>query len=217
MENAPFSPLVALSEASALLLTSAKQFESKGQTDDAAGCYLKVAVAAFGLLASGSEAPGSEAEEEILAVQNSSLARFAELWMGAPLEMGRGPTRFGCAGETLEIRLSKDSTYVPRYPRCPRYFDRVIAAESIEEKGMVRKTRSGCGAPLVGIRELEHHPIPPFSHPKQQHTKMTLHMNLSAIVALTAGILIFVQPKLLNYIVAIYLIVVGILGLAEHA
>jgi len=42
---------------------------------------------------------------------------------------------------------------------------------------------------------------------------MTLHMNLPAIVALAAGILIFVRPKLLNYIVATYLIVVGILGL----
>lgn len=35
------------------------------------------------------------------------------------------------------------------------------------------------------------------------------------IVALVAGILIFVKPSLLNYIVAIYLIVVGVLGLAR--
>jgi hypothetical protein len=33
------------------------------------------------------------------------------------------------------------------------------------------------------------------------------------IVALVAGILILVMPRLLNYIVAVYLIIVGILGL----
>lgn len=33
------------------------------------------------------------------------------------------------------------------------------------------------------------------------------------IVSLIAGISIFIFPKLLNYIVAIYLIVIGILGL----
>lgn len=36
---------------------------------------------------------------------------------------------------------------------------------------------------------------------------------LSPLVALIAGILILIMPKLLNYIVAIYLIVVGIIGL----
>jgi hypothetical protein len=36
---------------------------------------------------------------------------------------------------------------------------------------------------------------------------------LQPIVALIAGILILVVPRLLNYIVAIYLIVIGILGL----
>ena len=37
---------------------------------------------------------------------------------------------------------------------------------------------------------------------------------LQPLVALIAGILILVQPKLLNYIVAIYLIIIGILGLS---
>ena len=36
---------------------------------------------------------------------------------------------------------------------------------------------------------------------------------LQPVVALVAGILILIVPRLLNYIVAIYLIVVGILGL----
>lgn len=147
VENTPFSPLVTVSETSAALLTIAKQFESEGRTDDAAGCYLKVAVDAHALLASGSESPGSEAEKELIQIQNSSLARFAELWMNDTRRMGPGPFRFRCAGETLEIHSSADSTYAPGY------FDRIIAAESIEEQGMVRKSRSGCGAALVGIRE----------------------------------------------------------------
>jgi len=37
--------------------------------------------------------------------------------------------------------------------------------------------------------------------------------NLQPLVALVAGILILLMPRLLNYIVAIYLIVVGVAGL----
>lgn len=36
---------------------------------------------------------------------------------------------------------------------------------------------------------------------------------LQPIVALIAGVLILVMPRLLNYIVAVYLIVAGLLGL----
>ena len=36
------------------------------------------------------------------------------------------------------------------------------------------------------------------------------------IIALLAGILILVQPSLLNYIVALYLIIVGVVGLAPY-
>jgi hypothetical protein len=38
-------------------------------------------------------------------------------------------------------------------------------------------------------------------------------LSLAPLVALIAGILILVMPKLLNYIIALYLIFVGILGL----
>jgi len=41
---------------------------------------------------------------------------------------------------------------------------------------------------------------------------MTL-AHLQPIVALVAGILILVIPRLLNFIVAIYLIVIGVVGL----
>jgi hypothetical protein len=37
--------------------------------------------------------------------------------------------------------------------------------------------------------------------------------HISPIVALIAGILILIVPRLLNYVVAIYLIVVGLVGL----
>jgi hypothetical protein len=43
---------------------------------------------------------------------------------------------------------------------------------------------------------------------------MTLStLTLTPLISLIAGILILVMPRLLNYIVAIYLIVVGLLGL----
>jgi hypothetical protein len=40
-------------------------------------------------------------------------------------------------------------------------------------------------------------------------------IHIQPLVSLVAGILILVMPKLLNYIVAIYLIVIGILGLVR--
>jgi hypothetical protein len=42
---------------------------------------------------------------------------------------------------------------------------------------------------------------------------MNITLNLVPIVALIAGILILVVPRMLNYIVAVYLIVTGLLGL----
>lgn len=38
-------------------------------------------------------------------------------------------------------------------------------------------------------------------------------LSLAPLVSLVAGILILIVPRLLNYIVAAYLIVVGVLGL----
>ena len=42
---------------------------------------------------------------------------------------------------------------------------------------------------------------------------MNLHLSLAPIVALIAGILILVVPRLLNTIVAVYLIAIGLIGL----
>lgn len=44
---------------------------------------------------------------------------------------------------------------------------------------------------------------------------MQLHPTIEPVVAIIAGILILAQPQLLSYIVAIYLIVVGILQLTK--
>ncbi len=43
-----------------------------------------------------------------------------------------------------------------------------------------------------------------------------MYISIEPLIALIAGILILFQPRLLNYIVAIYLIIVGVLGLTHH-
>jgi hypothetical protein len=59
--------------------------------------------------------------------------------------------------------------------------------------------------PVVGGRKRKKH----------KETPMNLHLSLSIapIIALIAGILILIVPRLLNFIVAIYLIITGLLGL----
>ena len=42
---------------------------------------------------------------------------------------------------------------------------------------------------------------------------MNMQIGIAPIIALIAGILILVRPRLLNYIVAFYLILIGLLGL----
>ena len=42
---------------------------------------------------------------------------------------------------------------------------------------------------------------------------MNIHLGLAPLVSLHAGILILIMPRLLNFIVALYLIVIGLIGL----
>jgi len=42
---------------------------------------------------------------------------------------------------------------------------------------------------------------------------MNIHVALQPLIALIAGILILIVPRLLNYVVAIYLIIIGLIGL----
>ena len=46
-----------------------------------------------------------------------------------------------------------------------------------------------------------------------QNPTMTLHLSIGPLIALVAGILILVMPRLLSTIVALYLIIIGIVGL----
>ena len=50
------------------------------------------------------------------------------------------------------------------------------------------------------------------SHPRPE-ASMNLHITIGPLLSLIAGILILVVPRLLNYIVAFYLIAVGLVGL----
>jgi hypothetical protein len=54
-------------------------------------------------------------------------------------------------------------------------------------------------------------PIREIAH--EEEASMNLHVVMGPLLALIAGILILIVPRLLNYIVAIYLIVVGLIGL----
>lgn len=42
---------------------------------------------------------------------------------------------------------------------------------------------------------------------------MNLNLSIGPLISLLAGILILFMPRLLNYIVALYLIIIGLLGL----
>jgi hypothetical protein len=42
---------------------------------------------------------------------------------------------------------------------------------------------------------------------------MTIHLELVPVLSLVAGVAILIAPKLLNFIVAVYLIVIGIVGI----
>ena len=46
---------------------------------------------------------------------------------------------------------------------------------------------------------------------------MTIHTALTPLISLVAGILILIMPKLLNFIVAIYLIIIGLIGIFGYS
>ena len=48
---------------------------------------------------------------------------------------------------------------------------------------------------------------------EHQAVMMTMHTYLSPLVALIVGILILIFPRFLNYFIAVYLIVTGLIGL----
>ncbi|MDO9451795.1 MAG: DUF3096 domain-containing protein [Stagnimonas sp.] len=42
---------------------------------------------------------------------------------------------------------------------------------------------------------------------------MTIHLDIVPVLSLIAGIAILIAPRILNYVVAFYLIAIGLLGL----
>jgi hypothetical protein len=44
-------------------------------------------------------------------------------------------------------------------------------------------------------------------------TPMNIHLSIGPLISLVAGVLILIMPRLLNYIIAIYLIIIGLVGL----
>jgi uncharacterized membrane protein HdeD (DUF308 family) len=44
-----------------------------------------------------------------------------------------------------------------------------------------------------------------------------MHMYLSPVVSIIAGVLVLIYPKILNYVVAVYLIVFGIIELLNRS
>ncbi|WP_158905345.1 DUF3096 domain-containing protein [Burkholderia sp. L27(2015)] len=42
---------------------------------------------------------------------------------------------------------------------------------------------------------------------------MQIHLALTPVVSLIAGVLILAMPRLLNFIVALYLIIIGLIGI----
>ena len=59
----------------------------------------------------------------------------------------------------------------------------------------------------------------PYHWPEKiTENEMNITLSAGPLVALIAGILILIVPRLLNYIVALYLVIIGLLGLlgASH-
>jgi len=52
-----------------------------------------------------------------------------------------------------------------------------------------------------------------FASTTVEGNSLNIHVGLTPIISLLAGILILVVPRLLNFIVAVYLIVIGLIGL----
>ena len=58
-----------------------------------------------------------------------------------------------------------------------------------------------------------------FPRPTEGHATMNLSLNmitLQPVLALVIGILILIFPRILNYAVAAYLIVIGVMGLSTQ-
>lgn len=84
-----------------------------------------------------------------------------------------------------------------------------ISAEII---GRVRRWRVEVASTIALLSVTAAGALPASAAPRG--TDVTVHVaTLSPLVALIAGILILIMPRLLNFIVAVYLILIGLIGL----
>jgi hypothetical protein len=70
----------------------------------------------------------------------------------------------------------------------------------------IKQDTCGCGANGTA----------PAGATQKGHNMNLTIVSVAPLVALIAGILILIMPRLLNYIVAIYLIIIGVIGLVAH-
>jgi hypothetical protein len=82
------------------------------------------------------------------------------------------------------------------------------AKPHLQSERQLRPNPKGCGMPA-------HAAIP--AAPREAPAPMVINLlTIQPLIALIAGILILIVPRLLNYIVAIYLIIIGVSGLWPH-
>src|SRR5882672_6241899 len=94
----------------------------------------------------------------------------------------------------------------------------ITAGAPSRESKTYRPMACGRNSPLVGSHENAGECPEVVSVSRQappRHGSPAMHINLSLapLAALLAGIFILIMPRLLNYIVAVYLILTGLLGL----
>lgn len=70
-----------------------------------------------------------------------------------------------------------------------------------------------CGSADPGGRGERRRPALRVRGPAVEYGAMVIHVVMQPLLALLAGILILLMPRLLNYVVAAYLILIGIAGL----
>lgn len=166
--------------ASIELLNDALRFEAI-DAPLAAARYLKSAVKTRHALALGTTAPNSEAGKALLSLHNSSLSRFAELWMNESQDATSGNGRFENDGEVFELSISPQSTYQPAY------FNHVIATSSLRKKGLLQVERAGLGASLVGTRKYSDSGAPEMLYYSPKGLQLPVTMTLDSVESSTGG------------------------------
>lgn len=120
-----------------------------------------------------------------------------------------------CALPNRKWRLPRDTVLVVSPVSVPRGSSAIPGPLALRRRHRISATRlTGVTAndrQRADARSAPNRRVPARS-PTRDNT-MNLHLSIGPLVSLIAGILILIMPRLLNYIVAIYLIVIGLIGL----